>query len=458
MTQLIPVHFRETVPFNTANGPMLPGCISLSMSYDVFDSQYASPGATRKTLFNLGDEEEYSTTDGNYLKYQGVRVQPVERGQIVRIEGNNSTEFQIDRAAKVNLSGSYGFFSGSLSAEYSDNIRKCTAFRFISMTDQYHVYLLSLNVDGNLRDALTSSAREAIDHADPDELFAEYGTHYLKSLYIGATAVFSAAVNSTLFQSSSSISAAAELSYKSLTGQLSGGGSASQQTAVNKFNESSTIRISAQGGKIELAHKIANGNYDEWIASVRKHLAFVDFHRDSLQPLWNLCGDEARRELLQRKYHEYAGANYPLQDDAQIVPIYAYHTYGKHPDTSRWFYSQDPDVMPKWELKKKVAFYAYKSKVPGTVPVYEHTASSPQRFKFSRKVKEGNHWSDGKEPPAFYAYDSRGDGRIAINQFSAEKNSGQSGWYYNQARTVNGWVSSGPAFYTPEIEGPGFVS
>ena len=444
---------HEVLPIETAAGIAYPGTVSLGMSYDVFEGEYASPDATRRELFDLGESEDYKTLDGTYVKPKIVRVQPTERGKIVTVQGSNSNSFQRDRAAKVGLSGGYGFFQGSLDVEFSQNVRRCTAFNFVSKTDQYFIALLSLDVDGALPSMLTDQAREALETMDPEELYSTYGTHFLTSLYIGATAVYSAATNTASYSSTTDISAAAELSYKALTSQIKVDASSSEKKAIDAFRSASTVRVSAQGGKAELAHHIANGEYDRWIESVRTHLAFVDLRKDSLQPLWTLCSRNRRTEL-EKAYAAFASNRHRTEPDPDIVPIYAYHQTSKNPKTSRWHYSTHPDVMPSWN-RATIPFYAYGSNVPGTVPVYEHEAERPQRYKYSTRVVEGQGWSDGLKT-AFYAFAERGKGLDAVYAFSAELNPAHSGWHYTTSRTVPKWINQGVAFYVPQIEGPGY--
>lgn len=444
------IDFRETQPIaidGKPDGVGFPGTDSIGLGYDIFGGQFAHPESTKRSLFDLGAPVQYDTPEGAYFKPETVRVQWLEDAKIVATSGTQTSDYQSDMAAQVGLTGGFGFFSGSLNAQFTETQRRCTAFNFVTQTDQYHIAVLTLEPDGSLRALLRDRVANDLEALEPEVLFDTYGTHYLHSLIVGASATYSAATNIIKYRSSTEYTQAAEISYRGLTGQLSASEESRYAETIDQFRASSTVKVHAQGGRAELAGKIVDGKYEEWRDSVREHMAFVSLNSECLRPLWALCSDDTRRKTLAKAYESYAPTR---ENDPVIVPIYAYHSTG---NPARWYYSIKSDEQPQWDLEDEIPFYAAKTSTPERVPVYLHAASEPDRYKLST--------SDEVEDPvfskartAFWAYDEQAPNRVPVYEFKLDIPTPFSffGWRYSTKREVDGWVNVGVAFYTDKIE------
>jgi hypothetical protein len=428
----------------------IAGADSIGWSYDVFGGTFGGPSSTRVPLFDLGAPVADPVSGQSRPAF--VRVQAPRSAQFVRVESRQSRNIQTELATRAKLSGSYGFFAGEVSASFSESVRSSSEFHFVQESDRLLVYLLRLSFEGSDRAALIERARTDIDGLDPQRLYEAYGTHYLRTLFIGAKASYNCATNTTSYKSQMSVAAAAELSYKFLTGQIKGSMSASQKSAFESLQQNSTIRVFADGGDITLARQIMDGQYGAWLASVNSHLAFVELNDDSLAPLSDLAEGERRREL-EAAYLRFAESQ-ALEPEATLGPVYAFHVSDKA--GSRWCYSLNKDDQPRWQ-RLGTPFRAFSKPQAGTVPIYRHTAANPERYHLSTQRAPGNGWSEATEP-AFHAYPGGGDGREAVYGFTANATAATSGWHYCPAREVKGWTNQGVVFYAPVVDAPGYQS
>jgi hypothetical protein len=446
------VRFRATDPLVVpGRGVSLPGTDSIGMGYDVFGGVYASPEATTVQLFDLGPHEPIEIPEGAYLKPQAVLVQGLQKSGITRTEGTTSRDYQADRALKAGLEGDYGFFSGSLDAEFTSAERRCTTYCFVSQTERFYKYLLSLPPGDAVLDRVLPDVRDDLDGMPAERLFEKYGTHYLRSLIIGATSIYSSAVNTFKYTSTIEAKLALELQYKALTSSLVKL-SAEQAKAVSELASSSHLEIFVQGGRAERAHAILDGSYQPWIDSIGETMAFVGLNPNSLQPVWLLCAGR-RRDELEAAYLEF-GKAHPAEGAPDIIPI---HHYSSSVEYSRHYHSRHKDDFPgpDWQLADgQVTFYAFSEPAEDRIPIYVHESlNRPRRFRLSPDQKIGHGWGDSSTI-AFHAWKDRRDGCVAVFGFTADagKESAYHGWLYTTADRVKGWIRQGTAFYVPAVK------
>ncbi len=437
------------------SGVAFPGLDSIGFSYDVFRGQFASPESTRMPLFELGDPVEFDTSGGLFYKPETVRVQWIEDARITATSGTQASDYQRNLATQVGLEGGYGFFKGSLDFQFNELQRRSTVYNFVTQTDQYDIALLTLDPDVPITELLRERAATDLETADPTVLFDRYGTHYLHSLIVGAAATYSAATNTTKYNSEVDFAVAAEMSYRGVTGQLSANQETQYSEAIEEFRKASTVKVHARGGQAEFAGKIVDGSYDDWRKSIRQNLVFVSLNADSLRPLWDLCEDETRRARLEAAYKEYSGGFAP-EPDPTIAPVYGYSTDSPR----RWYFSLSRSDLADggWRLHDEPFFHV--STVPGgeRVPVYRHSAPNPIRYKLSVEQRPGHGWSDETEP-VWYAYPPNPQehdgvpGREGIYGFVDPNNRGTSGWFYNVRDGDRGWDREELTFYADDVDG-----
>jgi hypothetical protein len=445
----------ETETGDGSNGTIpFPGLDSIGFSYDVFAGKFASPEATRRPLFDLGDLVPVQTQWGQYSKPDTVHVQKLEGATITATSGTRARDYQTNLASRVGLGGGYGFFRGSLEAEFNRIQRRSTVFNFVTQNDEYNIALLTIEPKGkDIRSYVRPHVAEDLATMDPTELFDTYGTHYLRGLIVGAAATYSAATNTTKYSSSVDFATAAEWSYRGATGQFEGEMEARHEEAISEFRQASTIEVHARGGRAEFAGKIVRGSYEDWRNSIEEHMTFASLNERSLRPIWDLVEDPSRRTELEATYETYANGFHP-EPDPSIAPVYGYSV----DNPRRWYYSLSKSEMPSggWRLHEEPFFYVSTEPGNGRVPVYRQSAPNPIRYKLSVDPTGRNGWSDESDSdPVWYAYSPGADdapGRVPIYGYVDPHNRGTSGWFYNVRDDPRGWKRMELAFYGDDVD------
>jgi hypothetical protein len=141
----------------------------------------------------------------------------------------------------------------------------------------------------------------------------------------------------------------------------------------------------------------------------------------------------------------------------QLVPVYKFYST----EPWRFFYSTNRDdaaIRAGWTRAEDMAFYAYKTQVPGTIAINRFVAPNPTRYQYSTQVQAaGPGWKN--EGPAFYAFPASTRPRAGIMgviQYHAVGRDG--GWRYQYSVDatnpgLQGWTKGNIAFYVPTVEG-----
>ncbi|MEM7552950.1 MAG: hypothetical protein AAF378_02430 [Cyanobacteria bacterium P01_A01_bin.84] len=131
-------------------------------------------------------------------------------------------------------------------------------------------------------------------------------------------------------------------------------------------------------------------------------------------------------------------------------PVYQY--YAQQPDQGyRYFYSLDKDVKEGWTLDENyneaIAFYAFKHKLPGTVPVYQYYYQQKEggvRYFYSTDRNVEACWTldeNYKDGIAFYACDKEILGTEPIYQYYYQQEAGDFRHFYSKDPNANhGWT------------------
>ena len=89
------------------------------------------------------------------------------------------------------------------------------------------------------------------------------------------------------------------------------------------FDSKTTENLKVVGGKAEYGQFInQQDNYNKWIASLdnNSNLVLCDFSKSSLVPIWELCDDVNRKNLLEKAFNDYAaGKQIPNMDASNCI-------------------------------------------------------------------------------------------------------------------------------------------
>jgi hypothetical protein len=244
------------------------------------------------------------------------------------------------------------------------------AFWNLSMFELPEVPGLEREVDALPQDPLDPSNRGAYAR-----LFENYGSHYVKSVWVGGKASLVFVVAKSSQMTKEEIRAGIQASFG---GILKVGASSEQKTVGDKFKSSSTCKVFGSGGdRIELAKlsSLEAEAYGHWIESVKKNPQVIQL---GLAGIWTLVKNQKKAEALKTAYVQESGFK-PL---TAIIPV-TMSFDGASSTESRLYFVKDEDVF-EYRLRQPPG-EARTRRNPGFVAVLRQTLEqSPSLAKFSR--------------------------------------------------------------------------
>jgi len=289
---------------------VLPGVEAIGAGYDPF-LRYASADSITVQIFDwYAAPSKQVTVDGNsYTVPEVVDVQSQNTYTYDDATGNSINQYQTSLATSVNISGSYNFFSGSLSTEYSTQSLTRSENAFSRIQQSITLWSLRLPTGADLRSLLRQDFRSYLDglpctEAAAADLFDRYGSHFLTGIVMGGRAVLSSATDKLQVDRSYSLSETAKASYQSLTGQLSAEESVKYEESVNSFNFYSESNQSVIGGTDAASAFDGKDGFQAWKASVAEAPDFVDFVTTiPMAEMWRLCASEEQAAFLENYFN-----------------------------------------------------------------------------------------------------------------------------------------------------------
>ena len=315
----------EAATEGLADAPLdIPGSACIGRGYNVHGGGYAEAKYVRAPLFDLTKKEKKQIDrDHEYYIPTNVAYVPTRTASYKSITGKTIEEYQSSLCAAVGIKGSYLGFTGSLETEFHTESFRRSFCEYATIMDIIERWQLRLE---NPESALLPRAVEELHELPPTELFDKYGTHYLKSILVGARANYSCTVDTHRYGSEFKLEAVAEASYKSLV-KVEVSASLKMQQSVEELQENSTTIVTTWGGNPRFARGIANGMYEQWSASTDQEPVFMSFGDGGLCPIWELCSDDRREAELREAAEAYArekgglprSGKFPLQDNDRIA-------------------------------------------------------------------------------------------------------------------------------------------
>jgi phosphatidylserine/phosphatidylglycerophosphate/cardiolipin synthase-like enzyme len=123
------------------------------------------------------------------------------------------------------------------------------------------------------------------------------------------------------------------------------------------------------------------------------------------------------------------------------IPIYRHYA-----ENNRFYYDQLLKNDHDWSSPGVVAFYAYGQPEPGTIPIYWHRwkpmgNGDPDRYFYDQQIQNNSNWTEGQL--AFYAHKSAVAETVPIYQYVGERTY----YYFTTDSQVPGWANERIAFY-----------
>ena len=252
---------------------------------------YADPDSCTFALFDLSNE-----------KFVDIQSAPKWEGRFS--SGENKTEFFDEFFAKASVSGVYEGFSGEITSTFNTSILTNRAHSFATANIAQTYYRLTVLDDAPLKKEVAQDLMEL----EPNALFDKYGTHYLKSIYIGGRIGFSSFADRSKVSEKFNLQATVDASYLEIVkGSASAGTVAKEDITIVSRNK----RIIVKGGDPAKAANVQDGtgepaaSYSAWAASVPDFMSISDIADKGMVPLYELVDDVDRRAVLTTAWQVY---------------------------------------------------------------------------------------------------------------------------------------------------------
>lgn len=300
----------STQPTPNPDDNALPGVSFMGHGYNVF-GDYAKTVDVKSPLFKYGSYRTVTVQGKSYNIPTDIDYTIVNTSEFRRVSGLSSHEYRKQMSVSAGMSGTYSFFSMSVTNNYEEKNYKSNYKAFCTVQNVIKKWKLTLPYTdfAKLQSMLTDEAKSDIGTLSPAVLFSKYGTHFLAELLIGARANYNTCVTKCVETSSikNNFEVCAEASFKKKSG--SGSFSMVTEQQLQSFESNSLTELKVTGGRSEYGSYIfQTGNYDKWIESINnlEDLTIADFTSNSLIPIWELCADDARKNQLRSAFESYA--------------------------------------------------------------------------------------------------------------------------------------------------------
>jgi len=287
---------REDPPYDPAHAQQVTKGIEeyLGKGYRGFQ-YYANPESCTFSLFDLAGEKNVD-----------IHQTPSWEGRFA--SGENKTEFYDEFFAKASVSGVYDGFSGEITSNFTKAALKTRAHSFATANIAQTYYRLTVLDSARLKEDVLKE----LMNMEPVALFDKYGTHYLKSIYIGGRISFSSFVDRSKVTENFNIEAAVNASYAEVVKGSASGGSVAKSDIEQVTRHK---KILVKGGNPALASNIQDGvgepskNYNDWSTSVPQFMSISDIADNGMVPIYELVEDEQRRADLEKAWKPYMEAH-----------------------------------------------------------------------------------------------------------------------------------------------------
>jgi len=274
---------------------------NLGSGYDVFDN-YADVDKVKGQILELVELEKDNL----------LQIKVLEKGTFHTIEGRTLEEYLHNFSTKTNISGSYSFFSGSLSVNYESSQYSKYTNSFATVQSLIKKNLLQVKKEINtidLKDYLADKFQQDLNNPTLTgrDIFEAYGTHCLRSIVVGGRLDFNVTANEKYVSSSESIGVHARAAFKSIFTSVNIDNETVNETEQSNFQSHMEKNLEVYGGECEYGQNIINdGDYREWIGSISENHVFCEYGEDPFIPIWELCDDATRSSQLENYYAQWA--------------------------------------------------------------------------------------------------------------------------------------------------------
>ena len=309
----------------------LPGSTFLGYTIDIL-GEYADVGSTIARVMTIPDDDgKTAVFEGNEFTHPSMTDYIDDTGSFEMIEGSGSSYRSYSESYSIETSGegSYGAFSGSVNAAYSQTVTTTSSSYYYSMYQTFQGYVLSLT-SPSLDPAVQSDLDKSEEDLSARAFFERWGTHVVTRVVGGGQLRYYASGSTETWDSLQTFEASARAAYGGVGGEVSGGGQ--QEEHVEEIQDSATLQV--VGGSIEgqvstTPTDVSSVDTTTWAETIGTNPAVIAFTdpqapgASGLRPIWEFCTNNERRQQLEVWFHDnYAPRSYlssweTFEDDTQ---------------------------------------------------------------------------------------------------------------------------------------------
>lgn len=232
------------------------------------------------------------------------------------LKGETLNEYRSKFSQEVGVSGSFKGFTVSVKTNFSRETYSATDCSFATCRSSTLKRKIGIHPNvtvDQLKECLTSTARQDIDNLTATNLFYQYGTHVIAAFRLGGTLNYHFAANTSRFTTTQDIGVMAEAGFKSEVVDISVTSNTEVSKEINSRSSEVSRKLVTTGGNSTYGIAIAVGdpdnnsiNYRAWAASFKDEATWMLFGFDKLIPIWELASTETRETELENAFNTWA--------------------------------------------------------------------------------------------------------------------------------------------------------
>ena len=272
-------------------------------------------------------------------------------------ESSTSLKDQINKwgvGADIKVGDETGLFGGEAKFRYSEESASIASYQHFSSRGVRTLYNLSLSDIDDL--PVSEPAQKILDDETiaPERLFDRLGTHYVHRLTMGSDFILSVEVNGSELSSQYDVKASLTAHFTGEGVNVGGGIDTNLENKIKEVLQHAVVHVDGRGmgdeqiedvrrallGRgVDEGHgapsgdkppvaRIGNAPFDSALSVMKaswRNPALIAIPKGGLQPIWNLCTKQGRRDQLERAFQDYASKHgYPLEDLGYLRPLYLF--------------------------------------------------------------------------------------------------------------------------------------
>ena len=281
--------------------------IWVGRGYDITD-QYANRKSAREPIINIGADD-----NGKPIILAGEQtfeIEVLEDGgtKLDDFFGENLSEFQKEFSNRLDISGSYGIFSGHLKTNFSidtkggNNKEYATVMHVVTLKS----YKLPFDIYPSM---IRPEAQQAIDNLDPKTLFKRFGTHYIYQADIGGRVDFNYTKTKTFSEKDFKLGVEAKVAVQGKVAGISVENETKYRDFEKKIEENGSYKIVTLGGSLDVGATMRQDRtaLASWTKSIENGVnpTLCQFGNQSLRPIWDLASTAERKAEIQEAFAKY---------------------------------------------------------------------------------------------------------------------------------------------------------